>query len=85
VIRRYSKKLHLSDMHYIDWGLGVLKANAVATWPIDEPWDLAELYEELSHSGCLAGHEMTQRFYEIGSFEGFAETKRLLSTSPPAR
>jgi NDP-sugar pyrophosphorylase family protein len=85
VIRRYSKKLHLSDMHYIDWGLGVLKANAVAAWPIDEPWDLAELYEQLSHSGCLAGYEMTHRFYEIGSFEGLAETNRLLSTSPPAR
>jgi len=42
---------------------------------------LAELYEELSTSDRLAGYEMTQRFYEIGSFEGLAETNRLLWTS----
>jgi hypothetical protein len=68
-------------MHHIDWGLGMLKASAVATRPPDEPWDLAELYEELSTSGHLAGYEMTRRFYEIGSFEGLAETNRLLHTT----
>jgi NDP-sugar pyrophosphorylase family protein len=81
VIRRYSKKLRLTEMHHIDWGLGMLKASVVATRPLDEPWDLAELYEELSTSGRLAGYEMTRRFYEIGSFEGLAETNRLLHTT----
>jgi len=81
VIRCYSKKLHQTEMHHIDWGLGMLKASAVATRPLDEPWDLAELYEELSTSGRLAGYEMTRRFYEIGSFEGLAETNRLLHTT----
>jgi len=81
VIRCYSKKLHLTEMHHTDWGLGMLKASAVATRPLDEPWDLAELYEELSTSGRLAGYEMTRRFYEIGSFEGLAETNRLLHTT----
>ena len=81
VIRCYSKKARLSEMHHIDWGLGMLKASVVATQPLDEPWDLAELYEELSTSGRLAGYEMTRRFYEIGSFEGLAETNRLLHTT----
>ncbi len=81
VIRCYSKKFRLPAMHHIDWGLGMLKASAVATRPMDEPWDLAELYEELSTSERLAGYEMTRRFYEIGSFEGLAETNRLLCTS----
>jgi NDP-sugar pyrophosphorylase family protein len=81
VIRCYSKKFRLPAMHHIDWGLGMLKASAVATRPMDEPWDLAELYEELSTSARLAGYEMTRRFYEIGSFEGLAETNRLLFTS----
>jgi len=80
VIRCYSKKCPLPEMHHIDWGLGMLKASAVATRPINEPWDLAELYEELATSGCLAGYEMMHRFYEIGSFEGLAETNRLLCT-----
>jgi NDP-sugar pyrophosphorylase family protein len=82
IIRRYSKKVRVPEMHHIDWGLGMLKASAIAAWPTGEPWDLAELYEELSKAGLLAGHEMTCRFYEIGSFEGLAETNRLLSTSP---
>jgi NDP-sugar pyrophosphorylase family protein len=81
VIRRYSKKIHLPEMRHIDWGLGMLKASAVATQPTDKPWDLAEFYEELSTSSHLAGYEMTRRFYEIGSFEGLAETNRLLCPS----
>ncbi|MBV8592429.1 MAG: NTP transferase domain-containing protein [Acetobacteraceae bacterium] len=78
VIRYYSKKFRCQKMHHIDWGLGVLRANAVATRPMEKPWDLAELYEELSLSGRLAGYEMTCRFYEIGSFEGLAETDRVV-------
>ncbi len=78
VIRCYSKKFRLPEMHHIDWGLGVLKASTAATRPMRKPGDLAELYEELSTSGRLAGYEMTHRFYEIGSFEGLAETNRLL-------
>jgi NDP-sugar pyrophosphorylase family protein len=78
VIRHFSKRLHISEMRYIDWGLGMLQAVAVQSRPIGEPWDLAELYEELSTSGRLAGYEMKHRFYEIGSFEGLAETNRLL-------
>jgi NDP-sugar pyrophosphorylase family protein len=80
VIRCYSKKLRLPEMRHIDWGLAMLRASTVAIRPIGEAWDLAELYEELSASGRLAGHEMTRRFYEIGSFEGLAETNRLLCT-----
>jgi N-acetyl-alpha-D-muramate 1-phosphate uridylyltransferase len=41
IIRRYSKRLRVSEMHHIDWGLGMLKASAAAAWPTDEPWDLA--------------------------------------------
>ena len=81
IIRRYSKKVRVPEMHHIDWGLGMLKARAVAAWPMGEPRDLAELYEELSNSGRLARYEMTHRFHEIGSFAGLAETNRLLSNT----
>jgi NDP-sugar pyrophosphorylase family protein len=81
IIRRYSKKLRVPEMHHIDWGLAMLKATAVATRPVEQTWDLAELYEELSIFGHLAGHEMNCRFYEIGSFDGLAETNRLLSSA----
>jgi NDP-sugar pyrophosphorylase family protein len=83
VIRLYSKRRRLPEMHHIDWGLGVLDAAVLASRPIDETWDLAELYEELSLTGRLAGYEVAQRFYEIGSVAGLAETDRLLRTSDP--
>src|SRR5215469_6349820 len=82
ILRRYSKRFRLPEMHHIDWGLGMLRATAVAVRPLGMPWDLAELYEELSISGRLEGYEMTRRFYEIGSFEGLAETNRLLRSEP---
>jgi NDP-sugar pyrophosphorylase family protein len=82
VIRCYSKKSRLPEMRHIDWGLSMLRASTVATRPMGKPWDLAELYEELSASGGLAGYEVTHRFYEIGSFAGLAETHRLLEVAP---
>jgi NDP-sugar pyrophosphorylase family protein len=83
VIRLYSKGRRLPEMRYMDWGLGMLNAAVLASWPIDEPWDLSELYEELSVAGRLAGYEVAQRFYEIGSPEGLAETDRLLRALAP--
>jgi NDP-sugar pyrophosphorylase family protein len=71
---RYSKRMRVPEMRYIDWGLGIMKASAVAARPIGEAW-------ELSSSGRLAGYEMRRRFYEIGSLAGLAETNRLLSAS----
>jgi NDP-sugar pyrophosphorylase family protein len=82
VIRSYSKKSRVPEMHYIDWGLGMLTASVIDDRPMNAPWDLAELYEELAISGRLAGYEMRHRFYEIGSFEGLAETDRLLCIPP---
>lgn len=78
LIRRYSKKARLPEMHFIDWGLSMLSAEAIAAHPLDEAWDLGDMYEQLSLAGQLAGFEVQQRFYEIGSFDGLAETDRLL-------
>lgn len=77
-IRIYDKRTPLPQMRHIDWGLGVLSAAAVAARPAGEPFDLADLYGELSRSDRLAGYEVTTRFYEIGSVEGLRETDALL-------
>ena len=77
-IRLYDKRARLPQMHHIDWGLGMLKAEALAARPADEPFDLADVYSDLSREGKLAGYEVTTRFYEIGSAEGLKETDALL-------
>ncbi len=81
-IRLYDKQIYLPQMHHIDWGLSVLSADIVAkAQPADVPFDLGDIYRDLSRTGKLAGYEVTNRFYEIGSVEGLRETDALLRRS----
>jgi NDP-sugar pyrophosphorylase family protein len=77
-IRRYDKKDPGPEMHYIDYGLGVLRAEVLSHWADNEAFDLADVYHRLVAEKKLAGHEVTQRFYEIGSPEGLVELDALL-------
>jgi len=77
-VRLYDKRERLPQMRHIDWGLGMIRAEALAARPANEPFDLAEIYSDLSRAGRLAGYEVTTRFYEIGSAEGLRETDALL-------
>jgi NDP-sugar pyrophosphorylase family protein len=78
VIRSYDKRQQTSDMHYIDYGLGVLNAEALSGWRNNNAFDLADVYRDLVARNELAGHEVKQRFYEIGSPEGLAELDAVL-------
>lgn len=77
-IHRYDKKNRTEDMQYIDYGLGVFRAEVLANWPGDKPFDLADVYHDLTERQQLAGFEVKQRFYEVGSTEGLAELDSLL-------
>jgi N-acetyl-alpha-D-muramate 1-phosphate uridylyltransferase len=78
VIRSYDKKQQAPEMQYIDYGLGVLKAEALSGWADNKAFDLAAVYRELIARDELASYEVTQRFYEIGSPEGLAELDAML-------
>jgi N-acetyl-alpha-D-muramate 1-phosphate uridylyltransferase len=79
-IVRYDKINRDASMRYIDYGLGVLTPEAFAPWVGDDaPFDLAAVYQRLIASGGLAGYEVKQRFYEIGSPDGLEETRGLLA------
>lgn len=77
-IRRYDKLVRTPEMRHIDWGLGVMTAAAFARYPDGEPLDLARVYQDLLAAGDLAGYEVANRFYEIGSPEGLADTDAFL-------
>jgi len=78
-IVRYEKGPGDSKMHHIDYGLGILTPAALQPWQDDQqPFDLAVVYQRLITNGELAGYEVMQRFYEIGSPEGLEETRALL-------
>jgi len=79
-IVRYDKVGRDPRMHHIDYGLGVLTAPALEPWADTRTaFDLAAVYQDLVERGQLAGFEVSQRFYEIGSPEGLEETRALLS------
>lgn len=71
----YNKKAPRTEMTYIDYGLGVLRAEVLADYPVGEAFDLAEVYHALSLEGQLAGYEVKERFYEIGSHWGLSEAE----------
>jgi NDP-sugar pyrophosphorylase family protein len=73
---------------FIDYGLSVLDRRIVAERiPAAAVADLSTLYHELSVEGSLAGYEVHERFYEVGSPTGLAELERYLTSAartPPA-
>jgi NDP-sugar pyrophosphorylase family protein len=78
-IVEYNKRAPRAGMAYVDYGLAVLSAQALQEWPEGMAFDLADVYHELSLRGELAGLEVGERFYEIGSTRGIEETERYLS------
>ena len=71
----YNKHALRVDMTYIDYGLGVLSASVLKHRRIGHTFDLADVYRKLSLQGQLAGLEVHERFYEIGSHTGLKETE----------
>jgi NDP-sugar pyrophosphorylase family protein len=82
LIASYTKRSPSPEMRHIDYGLGVFSALAFSSWPNGRPFDLADVYQELIARGELAGYEVNQRFYEIGSPSGLAELDAFLRTQP---
>jgi N-acetyl-alpha-D-muramate 1-phosphate uridylyltransferase len=69
------------ELQWIDYGLSVLSRETIAERvPSGAVADLADLQCELSREGRLAGYEVTERFYEIGSPDGLAELERYFAT-----
>jgi NDP-sugar pyrophosphorylase family protein len=84
-IKIYDKKNRAPQMHHIDYGLGLLRAEAFAAYPKDEVVDLAAVYGQLVFAGQLAGCEIPNRFYEIGSHAGLDELDQLLRSNATFR
>jgi NDP-sugar pyrophosphorylase family protein len=77
-IIRYAKGARSEAMRHIDYGLGIYSAEALAGWGILRRFELSLVQSELAARGDMAGFEVTERFYEIGSTSGLAETDEFL-------
>ena len=78
IIKKYSKKNVNSNFQYIDFGLSLFKSEVFKEIKKGTYLDLADLCEELAENGKLAGFEVKNRFYEVGSKEGIEDFSRYL-------
>ena len=77
-VRVYDKQVRSPEMQHIDWGLSLFRAAAFEEYPGGARFDLADLMGRLVSRRQLAGYEVQERFYEIGSPSGLAELDALL-------
>jgi NDP-sugar pyrophosphorylase family protein len=81
-VTRYEKNLTPKppEMQFIDYGLLAFRRDLIAQEiPSGAKQDLAGLLNRLSVRGDLAGFEVAQRFYEIGSPQGLEDFKTLIA------
>ncbi|SEF52613.1 MobA-like NTP transferase domain-containing protein [Bryocella elongata] len=84
MILRYDKRSSDDRLEYIDYGVNAFRAEAFAGWE-EGPFDLSALQADLLHRGELAGYEVPERFYEIGSVAGIESTEELLRSRAGTR
>jgi NDP-sugar pyrophosphorylase family protein len=74
-ILAYNKKDRLPQMAHIDYGLGVFRR---AVFEGTTAQDLTDVYRNLLALDQLDAYEVSDRFYEIGSFTGISELSAYL-------
>jgi NDP-sugar pyrophosphorylase family protein len=72
-----------AEMVYIDYGLSALRRATIERMIAPgQVSDLGDLWHRLSVAGQLAGYEVKQRFYEVGSPTGLKALEQYLSKTP---
>src|SRR5271170_7080627 len=82
-IEIYDKKVRSPEMRHIDYGLSLFKASVFESCSPDQSFDLTEVMTKLVREKQLAGYEVRERFYEMGSPAGLAELETLLQSKSP--
>ena len=80
-MRAYDKKAKVPAMRHIDYGLGVFRKEAFDGFPREAAVDLSDVQKALLDRGQLAGFEIRERFFEVGSHSGLRELDSLLKKS----
>jgi NDP-sugar pyrophosphorylase family protein len=78
LVAEYRKGAPSGTFTYIDYGMSILTAGAFAPSSPGAAFDLGEVLQSLIAGRELAGFEVAERFYEIGSEAGYEETDAYL-------
>jgi MurNAc alpha-1-phosphate uridylyltransferase len=74
----YCKGSQRADLTHVDFGLSVLCGQVLQSYPEAVFLDLADVWRDLSAARALAALEVSERFYEVGSPQGIAQTEEYL-------
>lgn len=75
----YRKANPIPDMRHIDYGMSLLSRQAIERIAPERHVDLSTLFTDLVERRMIAGLEVFDRFFEIGSHQGLADTEWHLS------
>jgi NDP-sugar pyrophosphorylase family protein len=73
LVTEYDKNGGTGDMVYIDYGLHIFRKRALDMVPDNRSYSLEELFPRLIAMRELLAYEVEERFYEIGSPQGFRD------------
>jgi NDP-sugar pyrophosphorylase family protein len=73
VLIQYNKSVASPEMRHIDYGLSCFHKSVFFNYTQDLPLDLAQICTDLANQNQLAGYEVDERFYEIGSRQGILD------------
>ncbi len=79
LVTLYDKRSTHPEMFYVDYGLSAFRRPVIEQ---STESDLSTLFHRLSIAGDLAGYQVTERFYEIGSPQGLRDLELLLPSLP---
>ena len=79
LVTAYDKECPTPQMQYINFGVSLLRREALALVPSIVPYSQEEWFQDLIHSHNLMAFETFERFYEIGSPSGLMEFRRLVA------
>jgi len=80
----YDKSRRTPQMRHIDYGLGIFSAFLFDHAPRELPWDLMALYRDVLHRQRLAAYEVSERFFEVGSWNGIKDFEAHMSAPQAA-
>jgi len=74
----YEKRTPTAGMEHVDYGLSVFEGSVFAA-SASQVMDLTAIFQDLIAHESLAGFEVTERFYEVGSWNGIQALRAHLS------
>jgi len=78
-VAAYDKHAAAGTMTHVDYGINAFLAAAFEGLSADRPVDLAEVHRAMIERGTLRAFPVSERWHEIGSPQGIAETERFLA------